>query len=301
MKPVSNDYLADILKKRRYAMAELYTFDLLNGDSDYFTNLDFNLKYGANIFKGNSLIIEGLRMKYSPGWTADEQNVKIIATTEYTLAGGIFLHNVAEGLLDGCTITRQRAFWKAQETVGMMDFTYVPTDVLTLYIGKVSTIEKIGRTVVELKVKSPLAILDIDLPRNTYQPSCQWSLFDQGCGLLRADFTETGTVEASLTGDWGFVWSGGVVTPTGADDNPNYMLGRLHFTSGENEGLTLSVRTNDDANIYYMYPPINGVQAGDTFEIWPGCAKTALACAYKFANQPRFRGFPRVPPIHVSA
>ena len=53
MKPVSEDYIADILKKRRFAMAELYTFDLISGESDYFTTLDFNLEYNAHIFKGN--------------------------------------------------------------------------------------------------------------------------------------------------------------------------------------------------------------------------------------------------------
>jgi len=301
VKPVSDDYINNIIRRRRFAIAELYTFILTNGDEDYFTSLDFDLFHSGHRFKGKSLIIEGLHYKYSPGWNADEQTVRIIAGPTDTLAGGIFIQNVLEGLLDHATLIRQRAFWPQTETVAMMEYTNVPQDVITLYTGEIASIERIGRTAVELKVESPMAILDIDMPRNTYQPGCQWSLFDQGCGLNRADYLQTGTVGAVFTGDWGFEWSGGVPIAVGEDTEPYYLLGRLHFTSGANDGLTLSVRTNTDTGIYYMYPPVNGVEIGDTFEIWPGCAKTLNACGYKFGNTPRFRGFPRVPPIHITA
>ncbi len=302
MKLLPSTYISDVIQARRFAMAELYTFTLIEGDVDRYTNLDFDLDYGGNTYKGKSLIIEGLNYKLSPGWNADEQTVKIIASPTDTMGGGIFIQNLVEGLLDGATIVRQRLFWKAIATVAMQDFTAPPLEPpITLFTGTISTIERIGRTVVELKVRSPLGILDIDMPRNTYQPGCQWSLFDQGCTLVRADFTETGSVASVFDGDWGFEWSGGVPVSVGADNEPYYMLGRVHFTSGANDGLTVSLKTNTDTGIYFRYPPVSGLVPGDTFEIWPGCAKTLNACGYKFGNTPNFRGFPRVPPIHISA
>jgi uncharacterized phage protein (TIGR02218 family) len=108
-------------------------------------------------------------------------------------------------------------------------------------------------------------------------------------------------VASVFDGDWGFEYLGGVPIPVGEDGEPYYMLGRLRFTSGANDGLVVSLKTNTDTGIYFRYPPINGVAVNDTFEIWPGCAKTLNACGYKFGNTPNFRGFPRVPPIHISA
>lgn len=295
------DYVNKILTKRRFAMGELYTFTLLDGDVDRFTNLDFNLDYGGNTYKGNSLIIEGLHYKTSQGWSVDEQDVKITFRPFDTLAGSTFIEAVSEGLLDGATILRQRAFWEAYSNVAMFDFVQVAPDaVFTLFTGKVSTIEKIGRTSVELKVCSPLKILDLDMPRNNYQSGCQWSLFDQGCTLNRDSYKIIGSVSA-LLGDYGISVLGGLVPSIGDDGFPWYAEGRIHFTSGARDGLTLTIRTNDDTGLVFMYPPITGLEVGDTFEIWPGCSKTFATCGKKFGNQGNYRGFDLVPPIHISA
>jgi uncharacterized phage protein (TIGR02218 family) len=295
-----DDYIEKYIKTRRFAIGELYTFNLVNGDSDYFTNLDFTVPYGGVNFRGTGLVIEGLHYKISTGWNTDEQNVKILFRPDNTLAGAIFSEAVTEGLLDGATVIRQRALWTHWNNIAQLDYSVPPDRVITLFTGTVSTIEKIGRTAVELKVVSPMKLLDLDMPRNNYQSSCQWALFDQGCTKNRADYTTIGTI-SSLVGDYGIVVSGGITPATlDATGDPWYADGRIHFTSGAMHGLSLSLRTNDDTSVYFMYPPIVGLEVGDTFEMWPGCMKRTDTCQNKFDNLPNFRGFPRVPPIHVS-
>ncbi len=298
MKPISGDYIPYILSAKRFAMGELFTFILVDGSEDYFTNLDFDVFYNGHVFKGAALLIEGLHSKTSVGWNVDEQDVKIGFRDDDTLAGSIFISGIISGLLDNATVIRQRAFWNTQNGIGTLDFVPAPKDVFTLFTGKVGRVEKIGQTFVELKVRSLLGLLDIDMPRNTYQPGCQWDLFDAGCTLDRNDFTFSGTVLAS-NASWITV-SGGIPTPTGLDGDPYFSQGRITFTSGAREDLTLTLRINDTTTLFYMYPPISGILAGDTFDAWPGCSKRVNTCNLKYSNKHNFRGFTKVPPIHVS-
>jgi uncharacterized phage protein (TIGR02218 family) len=295
-----DDYITKILSKRRFAVADLFTFTLVTGDVDRFSNLDFNLTFGGHTYKANSLIIEGLQYKTSTGFTVDEKDVKITFRPTDTLAGSVFIEAVTEGLLDGATILRQRAFWEAYSDVAMFDYIQGGPDFLiTLFTGNVSSIDKIGRTSVELKVASPMKLLDLDMPRNNYQSGCQWSLFDQGCTLSRSAYTITASI-ASLEGDYGIEVSGGVPISVGDDGDPYYAEGRIHFTSGARSGLQLTLRTNSDTHLYFMYPPITGLEVGDTFDFWPGCSKRVDTCSKKFNNLQNRRGFDKVPPIHIS-
>lgn len=301
MKPFGPNYVANIINGYRWAMIDLYTFTLANGAVDRYACSDFDVYHGSNVYKGKGLIVEGLQRKIGVGLTVDEQNLKISAYSTDTLASATFFTSVMAGLLDGAYIKLSRAFWApaAPGVVGNLDTVGEPQDVIDLYVGLVSTIDKIGRTNVELKVKSPLKLLDLDMPRNTYQAGCLWSLFDNGCTLSRAAFTFSGTVLNAFVNRIDV--SGGIGTPTGADGQPYFAQGRIKFTSGAATNLTLTIGNNDSTTIFYMYPPVSGVLAGDTFDAWPGCAKTVEACDLKFSNKSNFRGFPRVPPIVISA
>jgi uncharacterized phage protein (TIGR02218 family) len=294
-----DDYIEKYIKARRFAVGELYTFNLVGGDSDYFTNLDFNVPYGGVNFRGTGLVIEGLHYKISTGWNTDEQDVKILFRADNTLAGGVFSETVTEGLLDGATIIRQRALWPHWNNIAQLDYSVPPDRVITLFTGQVSSIDKVGRTSVELKVCSPMKLLDLDMPRNNYQSSCQWRLFDQGCTLNRNDYVINGTIEA-LIGSHGFTVVGGLSPYIDDTGDPWYADGRIHFASGDATGLTTNLRMNDSTSLYFMYPPIVDIAPGDTFSIWPGCMKRTDTCQKKFNNLLNFRGFPRVPPIHVS-
>lgn len=308
MKPINAQMLTLINTHQRFLVAELYTITLVDGTADYFTNLDIPITNDGHVFKANSLRIDGLKFKITVGLEVDEQEIKISAFPDNELASADFFSAVQAGLLDGAYIKRQRAFWSW--TVGEIPYDAygaAPVDVVTLFTGKVSTISKIGRTHAIVKLKSPMILLDMDMPRNSYQAGCIWNLYDDsintgivgtGCKLLAFDFVQNGVVESATEST--IVVDGGVITPTGADSLANYAQGTLVFTGGANTGLRTSIKTNDTTTIYFRFPPITGILPGDTFQYYPGCSKKFSTCDDKFNNLVNFRGFPRVPPIVLS-
>lgn len=298
MKPVSPTFLTFIQNSQQMPFCELYTFEFADGSFAYFTDLDKTIFYDSKTFLGSTLRIEGLRVKLTNTFEVDEQEVRVSAYPDEALGTASFFTAVATGLLDNAKLTRQRAFWDpSADQRPFIIFQNAPFEVVTLFIGFVSTITKLGQTHAEFKVKSPLRLLDMDMPRNSFSPGCLWTLFDAGCTLSKASFTSAFTVASANPL--------GVVpttpfTQTGADGIPNYYQGRLHFLTGVNAGLQVVIANNDATQFNLQYPLYAIPAAGDTFEASVGCSKLDTTCLAKFANKANFRGFPRVPPVVVS-
>lgn len=301
MKPVSSTFLNFIINNQQMLLGELFTITLANGDEFYFTNLDIPITYDGHVFTANSLRIEGLRFKLATGWEVDEQEVRISAYPTETIGSAAVFSAIQTGLLDGAWIKRQRAFWQISDGRAFVDYAAAPLEVVTLFTGLVSKITKIGRTHIEMKVKSPLKLLDIDMPRNTYQSSCQWTLYDSGCGVVRASFTQTYTVLTADPANHIVIQPTTAISPAdGADGTDYFLQGRLLFTSGVNDGLQTVVSKNDATYFWLQYPLVTLPAPGDTFEVSAGCAKRTDSCDLKFSNLANFRGFPRVPPVVLS-
>jgi len=299
MKPASAELLA-LLQTNNFLIGDLFAFRLRDGAEDYFSALDVPVTYRGNVYRADGLRIEGLRFKLAVGLQVDEQNVRISARPGETLAGADFLTTVGSGLLDGAYLTRLRAFWQRTTGVPSGDYQLPPVGVIGLCTMLVSQIEKIGRTHVDLQVKSPTKLLDLDMPRNYYSPGCVHTLFDQGCTLQKFIFSKVGTVASATLGPQQVPWNGGVPSPTGADSLPYFAQGRLLFTSGELKNLQVSIGTNDATNLYLNYPLQQFPAPGDGFIAYPGCSKTKATCSAKFDNVLNFRGFPFVPPVYIS-
>jgi uncharacterized phage protein (TIGR02218 family) len=298
MKPASAQLIA-LLQTSNFLIGDLYKFTLNSGATDYFTSIDVPVSHGGHIYKSNGLRIEGLTYKIAIGLEVDEQTIRIAAYPDETLCGEPFLSAVAKGLLDGAYILRSRAFWQRTTGVVTQDYGFPPIGVVDLSNMAVSEVSKLGRTHVEVKVKSPTKLLNQDMPRNFFSPGCSHILYDSGCTLVKASFGTNGSVGASpqlLT----IPWSGGVPHPTGADGLPYFAQGRLLFTNGSLNGQQVLIENNDGANLYLSYPLTTAVVAGETFTAYAGCSKTQSTCTAKFNNLEHFRGFPFVPPLYVA-
>lgn len=294
------DYITWSMGTNRGIMAHLYQFTSNSGVNDYFTDIDVDITYNNVVWKSNSLRFEGLHRKLSIGLSVDEQTMKIWAKPDDTLFGGNFLTGAQQGLLDGAIIVRYRAIWCFNTGNAAVDIQAAPDAVWPLFTGYTANITEGGKSHIELKVKSALVKLNVDMPRNYYQPGCLWTLFDIGCTLNKASFAVTGTID---TGPTGLVIPvvGGVTPDIGADGIPQYAQGRLLFTSGINDGLQVLIDRNDASNLYLAYPLNVSPSAGDTITFYPGCSKSFTTCRDKFANDANFRGFDKVPPIMLSA
>lgn len=295
---VSYDFIRFIQGQNRCVMAHLYKFVSQAGAVDYFTDLDTDVIWSNQTWKSGSLRIEGLKRKVGIGLSVDEQSVKIWAAPTDTLWGGNFLTNAQQGALDGALITRYRAVWNLTTGIAANDVAAGPMAVWVMQTGYMSTIDKGGVSHIELKIKSPLVKLDVNMPRNYYEPGCNWTLFDAGCTLLKASFTVNGTIGPAPS--LSILPIVGGLTQFGADGLGNYVQGRILFTSGANSGFLTLINNNDASNLQLAYPLENPVVAGDTVQFWPGCSKSFNTCKLKFANDPNFRGFDKVPPVVVS-
>lgn len=296
---VSYQFIQWILNSNRGIMGHLYKFTAQDGANDYFTDLDIDINYDNAVWKSGSLRIEGLQRKVGVGTNIDEQSVKIWAAPADTLFGSAFLEGAQQGLMDGAAVVRYRAIWPFISGNAASDVTQQPIAVWPLFTGYVSAIGRGGASHIEVKVKSALMRLNVNMPRNYFQPGCLWTLFDAGCTLAKANYAVSSTIGADPSAT-ALPISGGIAAPTGADGIANYAQGRLLFTSGVNNGLLTLIDTNDSNNLYLAYPLDNLPAAGDTITYYPGCSKSYSTCLTKFNNANNFRGFDKVPPIMVS-
>jgi uncharacterized phage protein (TIGR02218 family) len=258
--------------------ADCYTLTLRDGTALAYTNADVPIALNGYVYLANSVLIDGLKFKCSVGLSVDQQQIVISARAIDTIGGVPFLAAVRNGALDGCEIRRERAF--------LSDWSAPPIGSVVLFKGRVSTVDKVGRSTAQITVASDLTLLDLNMPRNLYAPSCVHVLFDTGCGLIRNSYAAAGVVGAAA-GNATIPWSGASAA---------YAQGTVLFTSGVNAGIGANIKSVDGGALTLSYPLLNAPAAGDGFMAYQGCDHTQATCQSKFSNLGNFRGFPYVPP-----
>ena len=263
-------------------IADCYTFTLATGLILTFTNADVPVTLNGYVYLANSILVDGLKYKCTTGLEVDQQKITISAKNSDTIGGNPVLQALAQGVFDSAEIQRERAFlnsWSAADAAN-------PIGSVILFKGRVGTIDSIGRSSAEITVNSDLVLLDLMMPRNIYSPACQHVLYDSGCGLVKSAFATSGTVGAGST----FItinWSG---------TSGNFNQGTITFTSGQNTGVSATVKTtNPGVSLTLAYPLYVAPAAGDSFTVYWGCDHTMNTCQTKFNNLANFRGFPFVP------
>jgi len=266
-------------------MADIFTFGLASGVSLYYTNVDVGFSYNGKVYLANSVRVSGLKYKASIGLEVDQQQITVSALSTDAIPGGAsFLQALRDGSFDGATIERDRVFFS--DHIGG-----TVIGAVTLFKGRLGQIQQIGRTSAKLTVNSDLILLDHDMPRNIYQPTCLHTLYDSGCALSRSSFSTNGTVGAGSTASV-IIWSGA---------SANYAQGTMTFTSGDNDGVSTTIGSANPGTSLALIYPLEAVPApGDTFTVAFGCDHTPATCQNKFNNLVNFRGFPFVPPPQMA-
>lgn len=188
---------------------------------------------------------------------------------------GIRTEELIAGLFDHAVVTINLVNWAS------------PSDgtapLLKGYIGDVSA--ESGEFTAELmglsqKLRKSLGEL--------YQPACPADLFDTRCGVNPASFTATGAV-TTATSQIQFTDT----ARTEADDYWNG--GLLTFTSGENAGLAMDVKSSLATGVLILYEPMPfDIAVTDTYSIQTGCDKILDTCKTRYNNIANFRGFPHI-------
>ena len=156
-------------------------------------------------------------------------------------------------------------------------------------IRAIGDLDELSRTTAKFNCKSKVEDLNVQVPRNILQPTCVHTLFDSGCGLSKASFAVSGTVQAGSTVN--------KLLTTLVQADAYFDNGQLVFTSGANNGHLVAVKKylNSGETVYFVVPLPAVPNVADTFTIYPGCDKTQATCAGKFSNLVNFGGFPYVP------
>ena len=266
--------------------AECFTFITTTGTQYTWTSVDYDVPFNGFTFLSNGPLVSGLKYKGSVGLEVDKQQITIAARPTDIVNGAPFLIALRDGSFDGAPVYRDRVFLTAAIPLGG-----AVVGGVRLFQGRVSTVDNVGRTQATLTVASDLVILDYDMPKNLFSPTCLHVLYDAGCGIVRGTFSADGIVGSGSTSNQ-IVWTG-----ARAGD----AQGSLVFTSGANANVRVTVKAAAPGSGYFlMYPLPFAPAPGDTFNVAFGCDHTQSTCQAKFDNLANFRGFPYVPPPQLA-
>jgi len=265
------------------AFADCFTFTLLSGAAIYLTNVDYPIVYNGNTFSCAGPQVQGMKYSTKVGLEVDRQQIAVAARPSDLVSGAAFLTMIADGALDGASVERDRVFMSAPggAVVGGV----------TLFKGRVSTVDQVDRLRAQLTIASDLVILDQDMPRNLYSPTCVHALYDSGCALSAASFATSSTAGAGSTAQT-------ILTSAAL---AAHAQGRITFTSGANAGVSATVKSAvAGTSLTLLYPLPEPVATGDAFTVYDGCDHTQATCNARFSNLANFRAFPYVPPPQLA-
>lgn len=265
------------------AFAECFTFTLSTGVAYAWTSADFPLTYNGFTYSASGPLVQGLKYRASVGLEVDKQQITIAARPTDFINGAPFLVALRDGAFDGANVQRDRVFLSSPggAVVGGV----------TLFKGRVSTVDQVGRTSATLTIASDLVILDYDMPRNLFSPTCVHTLYDSGCGVIRGTFAANGTAGVGSTAI-------SIVFPGSLGQHAQ---GSIVFSSGANANVRATVKAVvAGALLNLIYPLPFAPSVGDAFTVYAGCDHTQNTCGSRFANLANFRGFPYVPPPQMA-
>jgi uncharacterized phage protein (TIGR02218 family) len=170
----------------------------------------------------------------------------------------------------------------------------------TVFYGEVSG-ARLSGPFIDAEAESLPSLFERKVPRLLMQPTCNWALFDAGCGLNKSAFEYLAKVGSWTTSGLALVvnnitlasvaqvglaahlFAGGyAIIGTGAAQQFR-LIGDNAAQSGSNLTLTLGT------------PLWGTIAAGVDVKLYPGCDGRYDTCNTKFANKARFGGFPFTP------
>ncbi len=125
---------------------------------------------------------------------------------------------------------------------------------------------------------------------NLYSPSCRATLGDSKCQVDVQALEVSGSVTATIN-------NRKFDDTSRTEDNGYFNYGKITFTSGENQGLSMEIKEFRDGNFTLALPMPYDIAIGNSFTLIPGCNKSFGTCQNKFNNVINFRGEPHVPGV----
>lgn len=276
MKSAPPELIALLNGGRQFAVADLFTFTLLFGTVLRYTSWDVGQTYGGNSFSAAGPLIERGRTRSTIGVEVGTMELTIHPRPSDLAGAQTWLAAAASGALDGATVQLDRVFMESPPVIvgGYLNFAGRWADFT------------MSRSEIRAMANSDTELLNVQIPRNLYQPGCLHTLYDADCGVSRAAVGVASTVASATRTSIAC----GLAQADGWFD-----LGYIQFTSGALAGTKRSIKSYTPGALGLLNPLPLVPAAGAAFTAYPGCDKAQATCSAKFANLPRFRGFPYIP------
>ena len=284
MKPAGGTLIAHLNSANVYQAADLLTITFWDASVIRLTNCDIELTVSGSVFSsardnGTIATFKRGKTRMVAGLEVDQLDFTLFCGGTVQLGGVSMAKAALNGSFDGALVKLERIF---MPTWG--DTSY---GTVILFEGSIAGIQP-SSTKIQFTAKSMLEDLNVAMPRNCFTPSCMNRVYDLACGLNRATYTVSGTLDTvtNLT----TVYDAAL---TQAADY--FTLGTLVLNSGVCAGSRRAVKAFASGTVTLSVPLPALPSVGDSFSIYPGCSRTMAICQSKFSNQTRFRGTPFVP------
>ena len=280
MKAASAELIAYLNSTTEFFRCDLYEITLNGGTMLRYTDYDMPITLpDGRKFLASGPTFERGRTQLSSTISVDAMNVTMFVDGDDRIDGVPMM-----------TVARNGGFDEAKCTVYIcfMSFPGVIVDVLEWFTGTLD-VQDGGGLELTLQNKSLIQKANVDYPARLYFPTCPYSVYSAGCGLNVVDFTKTGKITRVISKQR-------IYTDLNFADG-YYDLGGIEFTSGDLVGTSMSIKNSYQSNgQIVMLAALDALPAvGDTFKIYPGCAKTPEMCKNKFGNLKRNRATPYIP------
>jgi uncharacterized phage protein (TIGR02218 family) len=222
---------------------------------------------------------ERSKTKVVIGTQVDELEVRIYTEPTDLIGGVPFLQAVWQGQLDGALLQLERAF--------MPTYGDTSPGTVVLFAGRISDID-CTRTGIDLKCRSHLELLNIQMPRRLWQSSCTHTFGDAMCQFDRSSMQLTFAAEPGST-------QAQVATSAGPTPANLYVQGTIIGVTGANAGSSRTIANMGSGWVSVKLPFLSSVVTGDQFQLLPGCDRTLATCTNVFNNAIHFGGFPFIP------
>ncbi|KRJ16794.1 DUF2163 domain-containing protein [Acinetobacter pittii] len=279
MRAASGKLIA-LLDANQFIMADLYTITTVQNDVYRYTNYDFDLIVANQLYRSDGPIISRDGITLSLGVEVDNLSVTIDVTDKETFESLRIVQAFHNGQMDGARFKLERIFMDAS----------TPTDTsagtIKLFEGRIIEPE-FDRNTIHASVASDLDELNVQMPRNLYQPGCSNTLFDHACGLNRENYALETTIAAGSTASRILC---DINQPQGW-----FTQGVIEFLEGGNKGLKRTIRLHELDVLLLTLPLLEDPEVGQRIKVYPGCDKRLETCQNRFDNFARFRGAPFIP------
>lgn len=278
MKAASPALIALLSGGDQFIMADLYTITLVGGAVLRYSAAPTALSANGYAFALGPKF-ERSKTKIVIGTQVDELEVKIYTEPADQIGEVPLLQAAWQGQLDGALLQLERAF--------MPTYGDTSAGTVVLFAGRISDID-CSRTGIDLKCRSHLELLNIQMPRRLWQSPCTHTFGDAMCQFDRSALQATfpagpGSTQAQIASSVGS-------TPANL-----YIQGTIIGLTGGNAGSSRTISNMASGWVYVKLAFLSPVLPGDEFQLLPGCDRTIATCTNVFNNAIHFGGFPYIP------